>query len=161
MIAVLMGVSGSGKTTIGERLAVEMGWPFYDGDDFHPRTNIEKMRGGVALTDEDRGVWLDRLRDFMRQLIDQEKSAIVACSALKEAYRRRLKSGSPHITFVYLKGDFDLIQRRMQDRAGHFMKAGLLESQFETLEEPDDAVTVDIANDPATVVRIIKRKLSL
>jgi len=161
MIVVLMGVSGSGKTTVGRTLSDELGWPFYDGDDFHPQANIEKMRRGAPLTDEDRRAWLDTLRDFMRRLADEGQSAVVACSALKEAYRRRLKGGCAPIRFIYLKGDYDLIRRRMEDRTGHFMKAGLLESQFETLEEPHDAVSVDIDNDPASIAGAIKQKLGL
>lgn len=161
MIIVLMGVSGSGKTTIGLELSSDLGWPFYDGDNFHPPANIEKMKRGVPLADEDRRSWLEELRELTHRLTHENKSAIVACSALKKSYREHLRAGSSQVLFVHLKGDYELIRRRMEKRGGHFMKPELLKSQFETLEESDDAVAVDIEKEPATIVGIIKRKLNL
>jgi len=131
-----MGVSGSGKTTIGRLLAQDLGWPFYDGDDFHPQANIDKMRQGIPLTDDDRDAWLTALRQQIETFIDNRQSAVLACSALKQAYRERLRGDRPEVRFIYLKGDYALIRQRLQGRQGHFMKADLLSSQFATLEEP-------------------------
>lgn len=161
MVIVLMGVSGSGKTTIGECLAEQLGWPFYEGDDFHPPANVDKMSQGIALDDSDRSPWLDRLRDLICEHIKSDKNAIVACSALKESYRRRLAQGSDEVCFVYLQGDYGLIEERMEARHNHFMKAGLLESQFKTLEEPQRALVVDISRPPAAIVRYIREQLEL
>jgi gluconokinase len=161
MIIILMGVSGAGKTTVGQLLAADLGWPFYEGDDFHPSANVEKMRQGIALADEDRDPWLARLQCLIRELLRKDQSAVVTCSALKQSYRDRLRDGVQDVCFVYLKGDYDLIRQRLQERQRHFMKANLLASQFETLEEPTDVLTVDVAHQPEDIVQHIKRKLGL
>ena len=148
MILVLMGVSGAGKTTIGQLLSTRLGWPLLDADDFHPPANIEKMRAGTPLTDEDRWPWLHRLNILLREKDSNGESALMACSALKQTYRDRLAAGLKDVRWVYLKGSFELIEARLKARKGHYMKAGLLESQFATLEEPADAITVDIGARP-------------
>ncbi len=157
MIIVVMGVSGCGKTTIGQQLADRMGWPFFDGDAFHPPANIDKMSRGIPLTDEDRAGWLAAIADRMRELIAANQSGAFACSALKQKYRDQL-SIDPAVRFVYLKGSYDLIWSRMQQRAGHYMKASMLASQFAALEEPHDALTLDIARPPAELVEAIIEK---
>jgi gluconokinase len=159
MIIILMGVSGSGKTTVGRLLARDLGWPFYDGDDFHPQANIDKMRQGIPLTDADRDSWLTALRQQITALIANHQSAVLACSALKQAYRDRLRGDQPEVRFIYLKGDYALIRRRLRKRRGHFMKADLLTSQFAALEEPQGVPTVDIAQAPEAIVECIKQAL--
>lgn len=161
MIIILMGVSGSGKTTIGRLLAQDLGWPFYDGDDFHPQANVDKMRQGIPLTDDDRDSWLTALRRQIDTLIDNRQSAVLACSALKQAYHDRLGNGQPEVRFVYLKGNCDLIRQRLLARHGHFMPANLLKSQFDSLEEPEDVPAIDIAQAPEAIVGSIKRALGL
>ncbi len=156
-----MGVSGSGKTTIGRLLAETLGWPFYDGDDFHPSANIQRMTQGMALTDEDRAGWLDALSQLVCALEREGRSAVVACSALKQAYRDALVGKSTAVRFVYLKGRRGLIRERMEKRRGHYMKADLLESQFDILEEPVQSVAVDIAESPELIVRRVKQALGL
>ena len=159
LIIILMGVSGSGKTTIGRLLAQDLGWPFYDGDDFHPQANIDKMRQGIPLTDDDRDAWLTALRQQIETFIDNRQSAVLACSALKQAYRERLRGDRPEVRFIYLKGDYALIRQRLQGRQGHFMKADLLSSQFATLEEPKGVPAIDIAQEPGAIVTCIKRAI--
>ncbi|PYS80122.1 MAG: gluconate kinase, partial [Acidobacteria bacterium] len=134
MVIILMGVSGSGKTTIGRRLADELGWKFYDGDDFHPRANVEKMAHGVPLDDEDRAPWLESLRDLIRSCLVRGESAVLACSALKRSYRQYLLIDE-NVMLVYLKGDYELIEERLEGRSEHFMKPKMLDSQFDALEE--------------------------
>lgn len=160
-VLILMGVAGSGKTTIGELLADDLGWSFYDGDDFHPAENIAKMSQGAALTDNDREAWLTALRQLIERLLHEHQPAIIACSALKHAYRERLQGNDSAVQFIYLKGDYDLIQSRLRNRQGHFMKADLLKSQFEILEEPENTLTVDIAQEPGAIVRLIKARFGL
>ena len=162
VIIVLMGVAGSGKTTIGRILSDILGWDFFDGDDFHPVANVEKMRAGIPLNDDDRDTWLAALRSLTSQKIQQSVSAIIACSALKEKYRQRLQAGDGDlIRFVYLKGEYTLIQKRLQSRENHFMNPHLLASQFETLEEPKDILTIDIGEDPLVIVESILQGLGL
>ena len=161
MIIILMGVSGSGKTTIGARLAQALGWPFYDGDQFHPPANIAKMQQGMPLTDADRWPWLHALRAHIETCIHQGVSAVLTCSALKQAYREHLVIHEATVKLVYLKGDYDLIHERLAQRHGHFMPPGLLASQFAALEEPEQGVVVDIGDPPATIVALMRAQLGV
>ncbi len=148
MIVVLMGVSGCGKTKVGKALAADLGWPFFDADDFHPEANVAKMAAGTPLTDADRWPWLDRLADEMGAILARGGDAVLACSALKQAYRDRIASRAKapsDFRFVYLKGDYDTIAPRVTERRHRYMPATLLESQFATLEEPKDAIVIDVA----------------
>ena len=154
-----MGVSGSGKTAVGERLSTELGWPFFDGDSFHPPRNIQKMARGFPLSDQDRYPWLDRLNELIHDHLNRNLSIIIACSALKQIYRKRLSSGNRSIIFVYLKGDFDLIFSRIKKRPGHYMKENMLQSQFEALEEPQSAILINIDKDLTCIVDEILKKL--
>ena len=151
MILLVMGVSGSGKNTVGEPLAQRLGWKFMDGDDYHPPENVKKMAAGIALQDGDRWPWLDRLNAILRQ----EKDAVVACSALKEAYRRRLLAGLFPYTIVHLRGSFELIRSRVEARKHRYMPASLLQSQFDTLEAPENAIAVDVSRDVEANVNAI------
>ena len=161
MIVVLFGVSGSGKTTIGRLLAKNLGWKFYDADEFHPASNVEKMRQGIALTDADRWPWLERLRELLRERIARRENMIFACSALKEKYRDYLQL-SDEIKWVYLKGEHQMIADRLQQRHGHFMNPTLLRDQFDVLEEPKrDAVVVDVDTTPTKVVQTIREQLQV
>lgn len=157
MIIVIMGVAGSGKTTIGEMLAKRMNIPFYDGDLYHPEENVKKMASGIPLTDTDREPWLHSLAQLVTRA-ENEGGAVVACSALKQRYREMLSSGGT-IQFVYLKGTQELISRRLLKRSGHFLPPQLLNSQFEALEEPDDAVVVSVDKTPDEVCREIMSRL--
>ena len=161
MVIILMGVSGSGKTTIGQRLAHELGWPFSDADQFHPQANIAKMHQGIPLTDEDRWPWLQALRAHIVTCVQQGVLAVLACSALKQAYRDSLMVDEAAVRLVYLRGDFDLIRDRLAKRQGHFMPPELLASQFAALEEPAQGVIVDITPPPATIVALIRQQLGV
>jgi gluconokinase len=160
VIVVLMGVAGVGKTTVGRLLAESEGWPLFDADDFHSPENKEIMRRGQGLTDAEREPWLASLRAKIDELAAAGSSAVFACSALKEAYRQRLQAG-PHVRFVYLKGSFELIQSRLQSRAGHYAGASLLRSQFEALEEPAGVPAVDAALSPEQMLEATRRALGL
>lgn len=159
MIVILMGVSGAGKTTVGEVLARRTGWPLHDADDFHSPENIAKMRSGVPLTDEDRWPWLDRLNAILRDTERKGGSAILACSALKQRYRDRLAQGLTDPRFVHLRGSFELIRQRIDARKGHYMTGQLLESQFAALESPQDALTVDVGGTPEDIAEQVWRGL--
>ncbi|HUP00659.1 MAG TPA: gluconokinase [Gemmatimonadota bacterium] len=162
MIVVVMGVSGAGKTTVGSLLADDLGWPFHEGDDFHPPANIARMAGGVALTDRDRRPWLDAIAGLIRRLDESDESAIIACSALKASYRERLRVGArPAVRFVYLQVDFESLRTRLEEREFHFMDTDLLTSQFADLEEPEDAVVVDATLEPEEIVRRIRAELEI
>lgn len=155
MIIVLMGVSGSGKTTLGSQLAAILGWQFIEGDDFHPVANVRKMSRGEPLTDSDRNPWLTALRQALEPILARDGSAIVTCSALKQDYRDRLQEGHLHqVKFVYLRGSATALRSRLSQRSQHFMPARLLNSQLETLEEPQDAFVIDIDMYKSTAAQI-------
>lgn len=156
-----MGVSGSGKTTIGQLLAGDLGWSFYEGDDFHSQTNLAKMRDGVPLNDEDRIPWLQALHNLVLDLITKSQRAVITCSALKQIYRQWFTDARPQVSLVYLRGNYTLIHRRLQSRTMHFMKADLLDSQFRALEEPHDVPFVNVSEAPEVIVEQIKRMLPL
>ena len=160
MIVILMGVVGSGKTTVGRLLAAELGWEFADADDFHPPANVEKIRRGISLNDEDRDPWLDCLRDAIIGWSAERRNAVLACSALKQSYRLRLQT-APDMQFVYLKGSAELIASRLRARHGHFANESILTGQFADLEEPGQALTVDIAYSPEEIVLQIRKALRL
>jgi gluconokinase len=143
---LVMGVSGCGKTTVGKELAAQLGWPFYDADEYHTPENVEKMRSGIPLSDDDRTPWLEALHNLIRRHLDVNKPGVLACSALKENYRRTLLQGCDDVLIVYLKGSYELIWSRMADRSEHYMKPNMLKSQFEALEEPVDALTIDVSH---------------
>lgn len=159
---ILMGVSGTGKTTVGLALSQAIGAKFIDGDDLHPRQNIVKMASGQPLEDSDRLPWLDRIGDVIFSLGQKNESGILVCSALKKRYRDQLRQGNPALRFLWLTGDYNCILQRMQQRKGHFMPEALLQSQFAALEAPDesepDIVAVDIAPD---VTQIVGQALAL
>lgn len=154
-----MGVSGSGKTTIGTKLAESLGWQFRDADDFHPPENIEKMRQGIPLDDADRLPWLQKMQNLIKQCLSENTNLVLTCSALKESYRQMLLINKEFIQLVYLKGSFELIEKRLKERRNHFMTEKLLKSQFENLEEPDNAITVDISESLETIVQEIQANL--
>jgi gluconokinase len=160
MIVIIMGTTGSGKTTIGTLLAKHLGWEFVDADDFHPPANVEKMKHGIPLTDADREPWLRALHDKIVEWIAEARSVVLACSALKKSYRDELRA-SPDVKFVYLKGSYELFSQRLLARKGHFAKQDLLASQFATLEEPADAISVDTAPAPEQIVEEVRRQLGL
>jgi 6-phosphogluconate dehydrogenase len=160
-IYIVMGVSGCGKTTIGEQLAQTLGINFYDGDAFHPVSNIEKMAVGIALTDEDRYSWLEDINKHIKQSVANGESLVFACSALKESYRQIIAQHvEDAVVWIYLKGDCNMIDERLKSREGHFMSPSLLQSQFDILEEPASAFHIQIALDPDTIIKTIVRKIT-
>ena len=161
MVVIIFGVSGAGKTTIGQLLAEELGWRFYEADDFHSQANIDKMHQGTPLTDEDRWPWLESLRQMIKRCLAAGENAVLACSGLKEAYRRRLRLNAD-VKLVFLRGDYELIANQLRQRRGHFMNPALLQSQFADLEEPlptEDAVVIELGQSPRELVQEIKGKL--
>jgi gluconokinase len=157
-IVVVMGVAGSGKTTIGRMLADAIPCPFLEGDTLHSRENVDKMSRGIPLTDADRAPWLAAIHARLADAHNRGESLVVGCSALKRSYRAVLADGLP-VTFVYLKGSRELIQERMRHRVGHFMKAGMLASQFEALEEPEHAIVADISQPPGVILQRLLSEL--
>ena len=157
---VLMGVSGSGKTTVGTALATELGWKFIDGDDLHPAENVAKMARGIPLDDVDRAPWLLAVRNVIQEQEASSHDIVVACSALKQRYRDFLAEGT-HIRWVFLAGSAAVIRARLVHRTGHFMKSVLLDSQLESLEIPGDALMVEIRSPVPDTVRSIRRGLGI
>jgi gluconokinase len=161
VIVILFGVSGAGKTTLGQLLAEELGWKFYEGDDFHPHANIDKMHAGVPLTDEDRRPWLENLRGLIERLLAAKQNAVLTCSALKKSYRSYLRVNE-EVKFVYLRGSYELIANQLRQRHGHFMNPKLLQSQFATLEEPEAAegvIAIDLGRSPRELMDEIRKRL--
>jgi gluconokinase len=156
-----MGVAGSGKTTVGKSLAAHLGWDFYDADDFHPPENIAKMANGIPLNDADRSPWLASLRNLISSSLIQNRPGVLACSALKESYRQQSLADNDGAQIVFLKGNYDLIWSRLSMRKDHYMKPHMLQSQFETLEEPANALTVDISKSLDDIVQEILIGLKL
>lgn len=161
MVIVLMGVAGSGKTTIGRQLAADLGWPFADADDFHPPANVAKMSAGQPLDDTDRDPWLAALRAYIEAHRERSASAILTCSALKERYRRVIVTDPAYVRLVHLHGSRELLWARISGRQNHFMKPAMLDSQLAALEPPAGVLTVDIAPPPAEVAATIRRALNL
>lgn len=163
MIVIVFGVSGAGKTTVGKLLASELSWRFLEADDFHSQANIEKMRSGRPLTDEDRWPWLESMRKEIERCLAAGENAVLACSALKQAYRERLRV-SDNVRFVFLRGDCALIDKQLRRRHGHFMNPELLRSQFTDLEEPhpdEGTLTIELGRTPQELVEEIRTKLCL
>jgi gluconokinase len=163
VIVIIFGVSGAGKTTVGKLLARKPGWHFLEADDFHPAANVEKMRGGHPLTDDDRWPWLKRLREQIERSLAAGQNAVLACSALKQKYRDCLRVNSD-VKFVFLRGDYALIEQQLRHRRGHFMNPALLRSQFADLEEPEPdegAITIELGRTSQELVEEIKMKLHL
>ena len=159
MVIVLMGVAGSGKTTIGMLLARRLRWPFHDGDDLHPAANRDKMHRGLPLTDQDRRPWLQAVRALIQHCVNDNDNVIVACSALKRSYRDEIIVDPAAVKLVYLKGSSSLINERLAQRHGHFFNPNLLESQFAALEEPSDAIVEDVSRRADAVVNSIVARL--
>ena len=156
MVILLMGVTGSGKTTVGQALAESLRWQFIDADDFHPPSNVAKMRAGIPLDDADRAPWLAALRTHIVGWLSSETNVVLACSALKQAYRDEVVV-SPDVRLVYLRGSSQLITARLRERHGHYMDPNLLSSQFATLEEPRDALVVDVDTSVDEIVKQIRK----
>lgn len=161
VIVILMGVAGSGKTTVGTLLAQRLGWRFIEADDYHSSQEIQHMLAGQPLSDAERQPWLAQLRQVLADCLARNESAVLACSALRESYRRQLTVDAQAVRFVYLKGDPAVIRQRLRSRSGHFAKENLLASQYATLEEPADAVTIAVDDDPARLAQLISDALGL
>ena len=160
-VVIIAGVAGAGKTTVGHLLAADLGWDFCEGDDFHPPGNLQKMMAGVPLTDEDRWLWLERLRSVISTPAREDWSLIVACSLLKESYRRFLMDDFDHVQTVFLTADEPLVRERLSRRGPHFFPKELLQSQLEAWEDPEEGIMVDASQDLEEVVATIKNKLRL
>lgn len=160
-VIILIGVTGVGKIEIGEELAEELGWVFYSGADFHPQANLDKVAEGIPLTDEDRQPWLDRLNKLIGEHIRQGQHAVLACSALKQSHRDRLLAGNDNAVLVYLKGSPTLIGARLRQRLGQLMKANLVASQYDALEEPVGVLTIDADEPPKAIIKQILKAFSL
>jgi len=156
---IVMGVSGSGKTSVGKSLAKHLGWDFYDADDFHPPENVAKMAKTIPLTDSDRAPWLAALHELISSSLARNLPGVLACSALKERYRQKLLEGKDGVRLIYLKGSYDLIWSRMSARKDHYMKPHMLQSQFETLEEPVNALIVDVTPSVDEILKVILQNM--
>lgn len=154
-----MGVSGSGKSTVGKALAEKLGWDFFDADDFHPPENIAKMAAGIPLNDSDRAPWLAALSNLLLSTLQANRHPVLACSALKETYRAKLLEGNDGIEIIYLKGSYDTLWQRMSTREGHYMKPAMLKSQFETLEEPQNALYLDVTLSLDEMLQTVMEKM--
>jgi len=161
MIILVMGVTGSGKSTVGKMLADSLHWEFSDADSFHPQANIEKMRQGIPLDDADRGPWLQALHQAIGRWLQEEKNVVLACSALKSSYRQLLFQDRLRMRLIYLEGSLELLESRLAQRQNHFMNQSLLQTQLDTLEEPEEGVRIDVAKPPEVIVQQIKRSLEL
>jgi gluconokinase len=159
LVLIVMGVVGSGKTTIGKLLAQKLGWQFADADNFHSPENVEKIRHGIALTDDDRAPWLQALREAITKWHSEHQNVVLACSALKRSYREELSVGD--VKFVYLKGNREVVLSRLRERHGHFATESILNAQFRDLEEPHEAITVSIEAVPEEIVTDIIAQLAL
>ena len=160
MVVLLMGVAGSGKTTIGRQLAADLGWKFADADDFHPPTSVAKMSAGIPLEDSDRAPWIAAIRLYIETRLERNEDAVVTCSALKEKHRAILLGGSPQVKLVYLRGTRELLWSRISSREGHFMKPAMLDSQLATLEEPAHALVIDIAQPPEKIIADLRQAVA-
>jgi len=161
MVILVMGVAGSGKSTIAHKLADSLGWQYIDADDFHPLENIEKMRQGMPLTDRDRLPWLSLLQHMIETWLKSQQNVVLACSALKAAYRQMLHVGQTGVQLVYLKGSDELLAERIQQRHNHFMKLELLKSQLDVLEEPTTGIVIEISQTPEAIVQQIRQALNV
>lgn len=161
MIIVVMGVAGSGKTRVGGALANDLGWPFFDADEFHSPENIAAMRGGVPLTDADREPWLGALCELLGQLDRERRDAVLACSALRAHFRDRLRLAVRDLRYVHLRAGAELLAQRLAARSGHFMPAELLPSQLSALEDPGEAIAIDAALPPDVIVTKIRAALGV
>ncbi len=159
MIAIVMGVTGAGKTTIGRALATALGWEFHDGDDLHSEASKRKMHRGIVLDDSDRAPWLNAIRKLIEAMLSDGRNGVVACSALKQSYRDEIVVDPNSVKVIYLKGSSALIAQRLRNRGAHFMNPDLLQSQFDTLEEPHDAMVVDVSSAPEAIVNEIIARL--
>lgn len=160
-VIILMGVIGVGKIEIGEELAEELGWVFYNGADFHPQANIDKINEGDPLTDADRQPWLETLNKLIHKHIERDQQAILSCSALKQSYRDALLANNESTVFVYLKGSPTLIGARLRQRLGQLVKANIVASQYEALEEPEGVLTIDADEPPRAIIKQILKEFSL
>jgi gluconokinase len=160
MIVIVMGVTGAGKTTVGLALAAALGWEFHDADDLHSEAAKRKMHLGIALDDADRAPWLSAIRELIETRLAEGRDGVVACSALKQSYRDEIVVDPNTVKVVYLKASKQVIEQRLRTRTGHFMNPDLLQSQFDTLEEPRDAIVVDAAAVPGAMVDEIKLRLA-
>lgn len=160
-VIILIGVSGVGKADIGEELAEQLGWVFYNGADFHPQANLDKVAAGIPLTDEDRQPWLERLQKLIHQHLQQDQRAVLSCSAIKQSYRDILLKENEGAAVVYVKGSPTLIGNRLRQRLGQFMKSSLMENQYEALEIPEGVLTVNSDDPPRTIINQILKAYSL
>jgi gluconokinase len=158
-IVIVMGVTGAGKTTIGRALATALGWEFHDGDELHSEASKLKMHRGIALDDADRAPWLSAIRKLILAMLSEGRDGVIACSALKQSYRDEIVVDPNSVKVVYLKGSKEVIAERLRNRSGHFMNPDLLQSQFDTLEEPHGAIVVDVLMAPEAIVKEVIARL--